>query len=359
MHFHLPYLFRRAPARLSLTALCALSACVLAACGGGGDDPSGGLGSVSGVLSGLEQGKSLVLQNNGSDELALSANGAFAFAQPMALGASYAVTVKTQPAGQQCTVGQDTGTLTAAPTNVRVDCVSAGAGYTLGGTVSGVPAGQAVVLTNAGGEDLAIAADGAFTFARPLAAGASYLVTVKTAPAGSGCVVRNGSGVVATAAVNSVAVRCAPLSTLPDGEWQQDRCQASASGGVRDLWRLSIRGEGWMSVDVSVGTVNYTNGQCDGEGVASDPRASSRRSFWFQPQRSEAGAGLAVFWGNTQAFPYGHLVAPVWTRVALVRKANHLCLLDDPSTLSTFSTAASLEPVVTAAIAAGQCFSPR
>ncbi len=357
MHFHLPPLFRRAPARLSLTALCALSACVLAACGGGGDDPSGGLGSVSGVLSGLEQGKSLVLQNNGSDDLALSANGAFAFAQPMAIGAAYAMTVKTQPAGQQCTVGQGTGTLTAAPTNVRVDCVSAGAGFTLGGTVGGVPGGQTVVLTTAGGEDLAVAADGAFTFARPLANGASYSVTVKMAPAGWGCVVRNGSGVVAAAAVNTVAVRCAPLAMLPVGEWQQDRCQASASGGVRDLWRLSIRSEGWSSVDVAVGTVNYPNGQCQGVGVAT-PGALSR-TFWFQPQRSEFGAGLAVFWGNTQAFPYGHLLAPVWTRVALVRKANHLCLLDDPTTLSTFSTAASLGPVVTAAIAAGQCYTPR
>ncbi|WP_157422108.1 hypothetical protein [Acidovorax sp. Root219] len=178
-------MIQHAPARLSLTALCALSACVLAACGGGGgDDPSGGLGSVTGVLSGLEQGKSLVLQNNGSDDLALSANGAFAFAHAVAPGAPYAVAVKTQPAGQQCTVGQGTGTLAAMPTNVRVDCVSAGAGFTLGGTVSGVPGGQAVVLTTAGGEDLAVAADGAFTFARPLANGASYSVTVKMAPVG-------------------------------------------------------------------------------------------------------------------------------------------------------------------------------
>ena len=66
--------------------------------------------------------------------------------------------------------------------------------------------------------------------------------------------------------------------------------------------------------------MNYPNGQCDGLGVAT-PGALSR-TFWFQPQRSEFGEGLAVFWGNTQAFPYGHLLAPVWTRVALVRKAN-------------------------------------
>lgn len=357
MRFKLPPVCLRAPARRSATALgAAMSAGMITACGGGGGDAFGSL-AVSGVLSGLEQGKAITLQNNGSDELALNANGAFAFGHAVAPGAPYAVTVKTQPAGQHCTVGQGTGTLAAAPTNVRVDCMGVGAGFTLGGTVSGVPAGQAVVLTNAGGEDLAVAADGAFTFARPLAAGASYSVTVKTAPAGSGCVVRNGSGVVAAAAVNTVAVRCAPLSTLPDGEWQQDRCQPSASGGVRDLWRLSVRGEGWSSVDVAVGTVNYPNGQCGGVGVAT-PGALSR-TFWFQPQRSEFGAGLAVFWGNTQAFPYGHLLAPVWTRVALVRKANHLCLLDDPATLSTFTTAASLEPVVTAAIAAGQCYAPR
>ncbi|CAN7303405.1 hypothetical protein LJR118_001613 [Acidovorax sp. LjRoot118] len=139
MHFTLPPLIQRAPARLSLTALCALSACVLAACGGGGDDPSGGLGSVSGVLSGLEQGKSLVLQNNGSDDLALSANGAFAFAQPMALGAAYAVTVKSQPVGQTCAVSNGNGTTAANNAgNVAVVC-SLGSGGNGNKLAIGVP----------------------------------------------------------------------------------------------------------------------------------------------------------------------------------------------------------------------------
>ena len=42
-------------------------------------------------------GSGLVLQNNGGDDLAISANGSFIFTTPITNGASYAVTVKSQP----------------------------------------------------------------------------------------------------------------------------------------------------------------------------------------------------------------------------------------------------------------------
>ncbi len=230
--------------------------------------------------------------------------------------------------------------------------------YALGGTVSGVPSGQPVVLSSGSGEDLAVAADGSFTFTKPLADGAKYSVTVKTAPQGSGCVVRNGSGTVAAAAVNTVGVRCVRQAILSDGPWEQDRCQppASGSGGVRDLWTLATDASSGR-LTVGVGTVSYGNAQCDGVGVAA-PGALSR-TFWFQQERTEAGAGLAAFWGRRQTFPLGFLEAPAWSQVVLVRKANHLCLLEDAAVPSAFPNAASLEPAASAAIAAGQCYTPR
>ena len=69
-------------------------------------------------------GGGLVLQDNGSDNLPVSANGSFTFSQGIATGANYKVTVMTQPSSptQNCTVTNDSGTATASGTNVKVDC---------------------------------------------------------------------------------------------------------------------------------------------------------------------------------------------------------------------------------------------
>ena len=77
--------------------------------------------SVGGTVSGLTG--SVVLQDNGADDLAVSANGTFTFSTALVPGTSYAVTVKTNPAGQSCTVTNGTGTINAANVaNVTVTC---------------------------------------------------------------------------------------------------------------------------------------------------------------------------------------------------------------------------------------------
>jgi hypothetical protein len=58
--------------------------------------------TVGGTVSGLSG--SVVLQDNGGDDLIVSANGTFVFNAPLASGAAYAVTVKTNPPGQLCAV---------------------------------------------------------------------------------------------------------------------------------------------------------------------------------------------------------------------------------------------------------------
>src|SRR6266850_1266252 len=167
--------------------------------------------TVGGTVSGLT-GTGLVLQNNGGNDLAISANGAFTFLTALKKGASYSVTVLTQPSGQSCTVTNGAGTVSANVTNVAVNCATSA--YTVGGTVSGVT-GAGLVLQNNGGNNRAIAADGAFTFSVALAGGASYSVTVLAPPSGEGCSVTNGSGTIASANVTNVVVTCATPPSAP------------------------------------------------------------------------------------------------------------------------------------------------
>ena len=68
----------------------------------------------AGIITGLSG--TVVLQNNGGDNLVLTANGSFAFPTTLASGATYAVTVQTQPTSpyQICAVTMGTGTVTNA-----------------------------------------------------------------------------------------------------------------------------------------------------------------------------------------------------------------------------------------------------
>jgi hypothetical protein len=88
---------------------------------------------------------------------------------------------------------------------------SGGVTYTIGGRVSGLT-GSGLIVQNNGGGNLAVSADGAFTFATGLGSGSAYAVTVKTQPSTptQNCVVTHGTGTVAAANVTDVAVTCAP-----------------------------------------------------------------------------------------------------------------------------------------------------
>jgi 6-phosphogluconolactonase (cycloisomerase 2 family) len=81
--------------------------------------------AIGGMVSGLS-GTGLTLQNNLGNNLSVSANGAFAFATPIASGGAYSVSVLTQPSGQTCTVQNASGTVTATVSNIAVSCPSSG-----------------------------------------------------------------------------------------------------------------------------------------------------------------------------------------------------------------------------------------
>jgi hypothetical protein len=162
--------------------------------------------AVGGSITGLTA-TGLVLAN-GADTVTVAA-GATGFALPTAVaqGTSYTVTVRTQPAGEQCSLTNSTGTIAGANVgNVAVAC--AATAHALGGTISGL-ASAGLVLAN--GSDAVSPASGAlaFTFATPVAEGGAYAVSVRTQPSGETCSVGSATGTMGTSAIASVQVTCA------------------------------------------------------------------------------------------------------------------------------------------------------
>ena len=84
--------------------------------------------TVGGTVTGVA-GQGLVLQDNASDNLSVTSNGAFVFAHKVKTNAAYSVTVKTQPTNpvQTCTVRNGSGTMAKTNvTNVIVSCTQPG-----------------------------------------------------------------------------------------------------------------------------------------------------------------------------------------------------------------------------------------
>ncbi len=171
--------------------------------------------SIGGSVSGLAPGNDLVLQNNGGDDVLISANGPFAFPTEVLDGGLYNVSVLQQPSGpnQLCSVQNGAGAVAGAPvTDVAVVCVTVN--YTIGGEISGLAAGSEVILQNNSGDDLLISANGPFVFSGGVPDGGLYNVTAPNdpSPIGQVCAVSNGSGTVNGANVTDVTVLCFTVS---------------------------------------------------------------------------------------------------------------------------------------------------
>ena len=149
-----------------------------------------------------------MLRNNGGNDLAVAASGSFTFAGGVPNGTPYAVTVQAQPTNpaQTCSVTSGSGTASANVSSVAINCVTDT--YTVGGLVSGL-LGSGLVLRNNGGNDLAITADGAFTFSAAVVSGTPFAVSVRTPPSNPSqtCTVNGGSGSRASAVTN-VSIEC-------------------------------------------------------------------------------------------------------------------------------------------------------
>jgi hypothetical protein len=165
--------------------------------------------TIGGRVNGLA-GSGLVLQVNGRNDLAIASNGNFIFDTTLASGTTYDVTVRTQPANpaQTCTIARGSGLVGSNNvTNIEITCATRT--FALSGTVSGL-LGSGLTLQNNGQNPVEVESNGAFQFGREFASGSAYNVTVRSQPANptQACVVANGTGVITTADITTIAVTC-------------------------------------------------------------------------------------------------------------------------------------------------------
>lgn len=213
------YLLRKWGFKLCDTHFRALGTCVilglLGACGGGGGG-SGGSGNNGGsstysIIASVQELTSggLVLLVNSAQVPVNSGATSVSLASGLNTGATYAVTVQTQPTGEICGVSNGSGTVgTSNVTNVAVNCVVNT--IKIGGTITGLSASGLVLLNN-GSDATSIAANATqFVMGSPIAFAGSYSIAVKTPPGGETCQISKGSGTDVTTNVDSVVITCAP-----------------------------------------------------------------------------------------------------------------------------------------------------
>ena len=218
--------------------------------------------------------------------------------------------------------------------------VPTGVTYTIGGTVSGLT-GTGLVLRNNGGDNRAVTANGAFTFANTIGAGAPYSVSVLTQPSGQTCTVQNGSG-TANVNVANVAVRCAAVSAVKawqgallleadPGDAYSPQVLFDANGNGMAIWtqhdgtylrirsRRYLPGSGWSTV------MPVDNG---GAAMAQNPKIAAdglgnMMAVWLQ-----TNAGVTSIWTNLYSASSGWGTAALMETVNLVGGNNPEIAMD-------------------------------
>jgi 6-phosphogluconolactonase len=258
------------------TARGVFSAAVLAAitaCDGGGSGAVAPISTpvtplpsatytVGGTVTGLA-GPGLVLEDsagNITDDLAVSSSGSFTFGAKLGKGLEYGIGVKTQPLTppQYCQVGEPNGSGiigAANVTNVQVTCA---AGYTVGGTVSGlVGSGLILQIFNYQlpggpgdpvliGSPLPVKTDGAFTLDSvypSMFPGGDFVGVTQPSSPTQNCVVENSRITIQSANDTSVVVACSEFSYV-----------ANAADNTLSVYRVDATTGALLAVGTSIAT---------------------------------------------------------------------------------------------------------
>lgn len=159
----------------------------------------------------------LVLQNNGSEMRTISSpigavsSGTTFLWIGLRTGTAYDISIRTQPAGQQCTLTGGNGTIgNSDVVAAAIVCTNIVPTFTVGGSVTGL--NGTLTLRNRDSDTITLTGNGAFAFGTSLPQGAPYQVTVVSKPATQQCTVTAGNGTVATDNITGVAVSCIDLT---------------------------------------------------------------------------------------------------------------------------------------------------
>ena len=160
--------------------------------------------TIGGTVTGVSG--TLVLEDNGRDDLTITADGPFKFPLAIPSGGSYNVTTKSANGAQSqaCTFTNATGMVADSDiTDVTVVCV---ANTSLKASVSGLSGAGLVLQNTVNGDTLGISGNGVWTFSAGIGNGASYNVAVAVQPTNPSqtCVVTNGTGTAVTGATATV-----------------------------------------------------------------------------------------------------------------------------------------------------------
>jgi len=234
----------------------------------------GGVGGTTGIVA----GDFFELTNTVNGDLfsmtAVAANPDFTMPISVPSGGSYDIRVKTHPLGKSCTVGSGVGTVgTANVTTLTLTCGTAGTA-TIGGTVSGLLAGNTLVLKNtSNGNTATVNGTGGnigYSFSVPLAGGVGYSVIIQTQPAGNAvtslpsqtCYAVNTTGNMAAtpAAINNIDVTCVTDSFSITGTVAGLATGESLPIVLNGVTGVVVPGAGGGSDNFTITPVaNYTN----------------------------------------------------------------------------------------------------
>lgn len=201
-------------------AALAAAALTLTACGGSGKATFAIAGTADGVVY-----TGMVLASNGMelrvDPPAKSGDQVkWSFPKEIEYGDEYAVTVKTPPQHQTCSIPDAYDNDTAgrfAQINVPVYCSIAthfitGKINVQGSTTGLTKDGLVLINGTSGGTYTANTGATGFIFPAKVPYGVTYGVTVLTNPAGLSCTVQNGAGTVGDADIDNIVVNCVPTA---------------------------------------------------------------------------------------------------------------------------------------------------
>jgi cysteine-rich repeat protein len=164
--------------------------------------------TVGGTITGDLNGGTIVLKNNGVNDLSRSSLGSFTFSTALSTGSTYNATIFAQPASAACQISNSSGTISASDiSSISIQCIVPT--YSVGGNITGNLNGGTIVLRNNGGNNLSRSSLGSFTFSNPLSAGSNYNATIFTQPASATCQISNASGTISSSNISSIGIECA------------------------------------------------------------------------------------------------------------------------------------------------------
>ena len=219
--------------------------------------------TISVAVTGLTG--TLVVQDNTGAALTFTTNNTQTFSNTYTSGATYSVTVQTQPAGQTCTLSSNaSGTITS---NITVTATCAATTYSLSVSVSGLSG--TVVMQDDQGQTLTFTSNNTQTFSNTYANGATYTVSVTSQPTDQSCI-----PTYSTATINAnttIMATCATGATRAMGtvsDATSIACQGTLRNGVCQQVTVSCPGLSDIYAYVktntptgaSVGTVTYSTG---------------------------------------------------------------------------------------------------